>query len=130
MHVRYAILCDYSNDTTDGKLNLFGTTDVIYAFSFPCIHKVCHFVVSFEVDPDDFGVTRTVVTELIDADGQGLVKFEAPILIPENQRLINHRHIIHDLNFPKEGTYQFTVRIDGMPSYTYPFVTMQVTQPV
>lgn len=114
MLVRSIILCDYSNDSTDGKLNAFGITDSIYAHSFPARHKTCHLIVSFELQQSDFGSIKNSEVRLIDPDGRRLLETKTPIECVPTAPIVNHRHIIHDLELAVAGAYEFTVFIDGV----------------
>lgn len=126
MQLRYALLCDYSSETNDGKLNILGTTDSVYALSFPAVHKHAHLILSFSIEPDDFGTKPVVGVRLIDADGSRLFDIEAPLDAGNSRRIINHRHILHDISFPRAGTYQFSILVDGKEVTALPIEAIEV----
>lgn len=126
MQLRYALLCDYSSETNDGKLNILGTTDAVFALSFPAVHKHAHLIVSFAIEPEDFGTKPAIGVRLIDADGNRLFDIEAPLEAGHSRRVINHRHILHDIGLPKAGTYQFSVLVDGVEVAALPLEAIEV----
>lgn len=113
MLVRFAVLCDYSNETSDGKLNLFGLTEAVFAHKFPAIHKHCHLIVSFLIEPDDIGNQLAVEVRFTDADGKSLMEIRGSVSCSKAHTIVNHRHIIHDLQLSVPGPYQFSIRIEG-----------------
>ena len=126
VQLRYALLCDYSSETNDGKLNILGTTDAVYAMAFPAIHKHAHVIVSFQIEPEDFGTRPLIGLQLIDEDGRNLLSIEAALEAGHMTRIINHRHILHDIALPKPGTYQFTITVDGRAVWVIPFQAIEV----
>ena len=48
MHVKVALLADYSNVSREGKLNILGIFDTIYAPTFPTTHPHMQLVIRFE----------------------------------------------------------------------------------
>lgn len=129
MIFRYALLCDYSNETNDGKLNCFGVTDAVFAFQFPAVHKHCHLVLSMIVEPVDFGQTRVVEIDFIDMDGNRILGIQAPVACGDRRQVMNHRHLFHDLQLPRAGSYQFTIRIDGREVAEVPWEAHQIERP-
>lgn len=113
MKVRYALFCDHSNDTADGKLNLIGITDTLFAYSFPARHREGHFVVSFVVDPADSGTKSQVELRMIDADGKPILSSKSEIQWPNDVRILNQRHILHDIALANAGSYRFEVLVEG-----------------
>ena len=50
MRVSLALLADYSNVSREGKLNILGIFDTIYAPRFPTTHAHLQLVVRFEAE--------------------------------------------------------------------------------
>ena len=71
-------------------------------------------------DASEYGKTIEAGFDLIDADGNALVSMKGPISIPNRKVILNHRHVIHDLQFPQAGTYEFVVKVDGKQVATHP----------
>lgn len=113
MRLRYAILCDSSNETNDGKLNLFGITEAIYAYQFPAVHREIHLICAFEIEPSDAEVPQIVEVQLIDMDGKQHLGFKSEVVCPPGRTTLNHRHLLHDLQFPAAGSYEFVVFVQG-----------------
>lgn len=129
MRFRYALLCDASNETNDGKLNLFGVTEALYAYQFPASHREMNLICSFELEPEDTGVSRTVSVKFIDADAKPLIAMETQVQNPSGRRVLNHRHIFHDTILPAAGLYQFSISVDGVEVGFVPLEVVLIPPP-
>lgn len=126
MQVRFALLCDHSNDSLDGKLNVMGITDTVYAYQFPANHRESHFIASFYVTAEDYGRTVSIDLHFIDEDGNKVLESNGVIQCPDKRQILNYRHILHDLRLTKPGTYQFSVFIDGRQVVAVPLQAVLV----
>jgi hypothetical protein len=129
MQLRYAIFCDYSSESIEGKLNLLGITEAIYAYSFPAVHREGHLICAFELEPGDSEKVRKVAVQLVDADGNRLLEINTEVQAPPQRHLLNHRHLLHDIQFPKEGTYEFAVLVDGFRVGGLPLQAIRLDPP-
>src|SRR6184192_3249022 len=74
MRVSLALLADYSNVSREGKLNILGIFDTIYAPGFPTTHAHMQLVVRFEADAREAGATRQVEVQFRTQDGTVLFR--------------------------------------------------------
>lgn len=112
MQLRYAVLCDYANVTSEGKLNLCGIFDRLFSHEFPAIHRELYLVTSLETDPEDEETERSVTIQLIDADGLNLAELNGHMNFGRGKQVINQLHRFCDLRFAIPGSYQFVIRFD------------------
>lgn len=113
MKVRYVLFCEYSSETRDGKMNVLGITDTIFARDFPAVHREAHILVSFEVAAQDVGSQVVTVLELLDADAKHVFRTETPFRIEAPLNFLNQRHIVHDLMFQAPGPHVMNVYVNG-----------------
>ena len=116
MRVSLAVLCDYANVTREGKLNIMGIFDTIFAQSFPARHTAMNLVLRLVADPQEFGKTQRISIQLMDEDGKRMFEAEAEML-PQGQGStpanVDQILGLGNLVFPKPGTYCFSVVING-----------------
>ena len=60
MELSLALLADGANLSREGKLNLFGIFDTIFARTFPTTHPQMQLVLRFEARAEEAGQTHTV----------------------------------------------------------------------
>ena len=63
MRVKLALLADSANVSREGKLNLLGIFDAIFARELPTSHPHMHLVLRFEALPADAGSTVAIGTD-------------------------------------------------------------------
>lgn len=116
MRVSLAVLCDYANVTREGKLNIMGIFDTIFAANFPARHTAMNLVVRLVADPPEFGKTQTVSIQLMDEDGKKMFEAEAE-MVPQGQgpspANVDQILGLGNLVFPKPGNYCFSIVING-----------------
>lgn len=129
MQLRYAIVCDYANGTQDGRLNIMGVLDRLYAANFPAVHRTMFFVVSIELGPEDEGQDHEVHIQLIDGDARTLADLRGHFRFGPADRILNQVHQLHDLGFETPGLYRFNVFLDGALAKTIDLELVQLPQP-
>lgn len=116
MRVGLALLCDYANVTREGKLNIMGIFDTIFASSFPTHHAALNLVVRLVTDPQESGKTQRISIQLMDEDGKKMFEAEAE-MEPQVQGVssanVDQILGLGNLVFPKPGTYCFSILING-----------------
>jgi len=128
MQVTLGLMADYANVTADGKLNIMGVFDGIFAASFPVVLPQMQLVLRFEADPTELGATRALEICLRDEDGRQLFSISAemqtavppgsPVVGPLRQnQVINFQGI----RFDKPGSYDVLVLVNGDVKRTIPF---------
>jgi len=128
MEVALAVVADAANVSQEGKLNILGVFDTIWARDFPFRHASMVFVLRVRADFTDQGLHQLVV-RLMDADGGQLFKAGGPLKVPggEPGRPIKP-HVIMGLSgitFQKPGDYSFEILVDERHMKSVPLYVMQ-----
>ncbi|MFY9235087.1 MAG: hypothetical protein WAO58_11590 [Fimbriimonadaceae bacterium] len=131
MLLRYAILCDYANITNDGKVNIFGVMDRIFAPQFPAIHRAMFLIMSVESEHDDEGQTRAIDVQLIDPDAQIISRIQGQVVFGPGKQMLNQIHAFQDVVFQGTGAFQFNILFDEqlMKTLDLELVQVQPQQP-
>lgn len=131
MEVTLALLADYANVTREGKLNIMGIFDIIYAQSFPARHPQMQLIMRFESDPAEAGTTKAVEVQLIDEDGKKLMSIGGDITLgqgrPGEPITANHILTLNNLGFEKPGNYEFKILIQEDFKASVPLKLVQIT---
>ena len=112
MILRYALVADFANVTNEGKVNIVGVTDRIYAQQYPAIHRVMFLVMSLESEHEDDEQTRSIDVQLIDPDAQLVSRIQGQIEFGSGPQILNQIHVFQDLLFQAPGNFQFNVFFD------------------
>lgn len=115
MRLRYALIADFANVTNDGKLNVVGVTDRLYAYQFPAVHRELYVINSLETDNEDEGATHEIAVQVIDPDGRTLAEIRGNLEIAGPKQSLNQIHCFQDLQFVAAGAYQVNIYINGHP---------------
>jgi hypothetical protein len=117
VRVYLALLADYANVSREGKLNILGIFDTIYAPSFPTTHPHMQLVIRFEAAAAEAGSTRQVEVQLQDPDGDLLFRLPGAMTIQRGEpgEAVRADHILalNNVNFAEPGRYAFRVLVDG-----------------
>ncbi len=110
------LAADYANITREGKLNVMGIFNDIYAQTFPARHSSMHLVVKLGAELGEYGQVRDFTVKLLDADGNPIFDLSGQIQVPlggqGRKPEVNLILELKDLVFPKEGMYQFVLLVD------------------
>jgi len=113
MELRYALLSDFANATSEGKLNIIGVFDRLFSVAFPALHRQLFLITSIETDAEDEGQTREIHIQLINADGVVLTDLRGQMNFGVGKQIFNQLHIFQDLQFATAGQYQFNIFFDA-----------------
>ena len=116
MRVPLALLADYANVTSDGKLNIMGTFNTIRAVGFPSTHPQMRLITVMETDPAERGTTKTIEIVLLDADGNKLLQIGGSLQVAADAPLAQRFNQIVELTgvqFPRPGAYSFRISVNG-----------------
>jgi hypothetical protein len=113
MLLRYAILCDFANVTQEGKLNILGVFDRLFAVNFPAIHRELFLVTCIETEPEDEGGQHEMQVQLINQDANVLADLRGQINLGPGKQIINQLHVFQDLRFETPGAYQFNIFLNN-----------------
>jgi len=119
--VTLALLADYANVTADGKLNILGVFNTIYADRFPAVHPQIHLILRLEMHPAEIGPPKNVEIRLMTEDGRTVFSISAEVGFQLKDptkpvgEMIKRDQIIglQNTRFEKPGTYQFAILVNG-----------------
>lgn len=63
------MLADYANVTAEGKLNILGVFDMIFADRLPAVHPQTQLILRLEANPAEAGARKKLELKLMTADG-------------------------------------------------------------
>jgi hypothetical protein len=119
MKVTLAVLADYANVSREGKLNILGIFDIIYAKAFPCVHNQMQLVIRFEADIGERGRQKSIEVQLIDEDAKQIMRLGGQMTIgevkPGELFTTNQVLTLQNVLFEKPGTYRFDIFVDNQP---------------
>lgn len=113
MTLRYALMGDFANVTQDGKINVSGIFDRLFAPSFPAVHRQLFLVTCLETEPGDELNAHLIQVRLIDQDGKVLTSLEGQLQVGPGKQVVNQIHVFQDLRFDQPGNYEFNLSCDG-----------------
>lgn len=118
MELRIFLLADFANVDVGHKLNIIGAFNSIGARQFPAVHPSMHLVAKIAAELGEFGNEQDYSILFFDEDAQELGKIEGKFTFPQpknNQRSSEFNLVIalRDIVFPKSGSYEFRLRING-----------------
>jgi hypothetical protein len=131
MRVALALLADGANVTREGKLNLLGIFDTIFARGFPVMHPLMQLVLRFEAEPAEAGTRRDLEVQFLAPDGHAL--FRLPGAVAVQQRTVGDSVRIDQIvtltnvQLEQPGRYRFEVRVDGALAATAALHVEQIT---
>jgi hypothetical protein len=132
MNIQVAVLCDAATDD-NGKLNLLGAFDTIYARELPAIHPQCAVALRVTFSSEDEG-KRQLKLNFVDADGRAIMP---PIEIPIEVSLPGDMHFgtrnyilnIQQLKFDEPGLYSLDVMFDEKVQASIPLLVRHIQPP-
>jgi hypothetical protein len=118
MEATLALLCDYANVSSDGKLNIMGIYTEIQPTGFPAIVPTSYLVVLLVASPAEANTQRSVRSVLMDMDGKEMGWVEQTFTVPAVARpgmrsTINLITRLDGMVFPKPGDYSFSILVGG-----------------
>ena len=135
MRLTTALLADYANVSREGKLNVLGLFDSIYASAFPAKHLQMQLVMRFEVPVYDLGKESDLEIRLVDGDGKDILriggKFKVSGQKPAPGEPLHSDEILplNNVIFPKPGKYQFVISINKHVEKEIFLTVNQISQP-
>lgn len=118
MHPQLTVLADSANISQEGKLNILGEFNTLFAESVPVAHPIIWFVSKLELGAGDFGQHR-VLLRLVNEDGDTVLPpLTASMELPQPQvysgdpLFVPLMLQVQNAQFPDYGTYTFELRVD------------------
>ena len=123
MNIQVAVLCDAATDD-NGKLNLLGSFDTIYAPQMPAVHPQCAVALRVTFMPGDEG-ERKLGLNFINADGRPImqaIELPVPVALPDEAPFLTRNFIVNiqQLKFAEVGVYSVDVRLDDKSQAAIP----------
>lgn len=131
MNIQVAVLCDAATDD-NGKLNLLGAFDTIYARELPAIHPQCAVALRVTFFSGDEG-QHTLRLNFVDADGRSImpsIELPVEVSLPEDMHFGTRNFIfnIQQLKFDEPGIYSVDVSLDERSQASVPLMVKYVAQ--
>ena len=111
-----AVIAEYAQVRTDGKLDVTGVYNCRYSSVLPAKLDVT-LALRFDIEPLDYGVHQRIAVHIIDEDSAEMVNVRAsPISFESPQQpglpLAYDLIVPLTVGFPREGTWTFDVRVN------------------
>ena len=130
MNIQVAVLCDAATDD-NGKLNLLGAFDTIYARELPAVHPQCSVALRVTFFSGDEG-KHTLRLNFVDADGHSIMPDFPPIpvevTLPDDVHFGTRNFIINiqQLKFEEPGLYSVDISLDDQSQANIPLLVKHV----
>jgi hypothetical protein len=128
-----AVLCDAATED-NGKLNLLGAFDTIYAPQLPAVHPQCAVALRLTFMSGDEG-ERKLKLNFVNADGRAImppIEIPVTVLLPEDVHFVTRNFIVNiqQLKFAEAGMYSVDVRLDDKSQGNIPLSIKLAERPV
>ncbi len=126
MNIQVAVLCDAATDD-NGKLNLLGSFDTIYAPQLPAVHPQCAVALRITFLPGEEG-RHSLTLNFVNADGRSIMpNFPAvpvEVTLPEDAHFVTRNFVVNiqQLRFAEAGAYSVDIRLDGQSQASIPLL--------
>jgi hypothetical protein len=124
MRVAVALLADAANVSREGKLNILGIFDTIYARAFPTTHAQMHLVLRLEAEAGEAGSARQVEVRVVAPDGRVAVRLPGAVTVPRHEAgevaRIDRLVPLTAVAFDGPGRWAVQVTIDGVVGAAVP----------
>lgn len=117
MRLLLFLTADYTNVTSDGKLNIMGIFNQINASSFPSCHPSMYLVIKLAVDLKEESLDTMLNIKLRDQENKEIFGITIPIA-PQDRHTGKPSEIqvilqLKDIIFPHPGKYQFVLLVEN-----------------
>lgn len=133
MNIQVAVLCDAATDD-NGKLNLLGAFDTIFAPQFPAVHPQCTVALRVTFMSGDEG-DRKLKLNFVNADGRSImppIEIPAVVAFPDDAHFLTRNFVVNiqGLKFTEAGLYSVDVRLDDKSKANIPLWVKNLPRPV
>jgi hypothetical protein len=116
MNIQVAVLCDAATED-NGKINLLGAFDTIYAPQLPSVHPQCAVALRVVFMSGDEG-ERKLKLNFVNADGQSImppIEMPVAVALPDDAHFVTRNFIVNiqGLKFAEAGLYSVDIQLDG-----------------
>ena len=131
MNIQVAVLCDAATED-NGKLNLLGSFDTIYAPQLPAVHPQCAVALRVTFMSGDEGA-RQIKLNFVNADGRAImppIDIPVAVALPDDVHFLTRNFIVNiqQLKFDEPGLYSVDVRLDGETVASVPLLVRQMAE--
>jgi len=132
MNIQVAVLCDAATED-NGKLNLLGAFDTIFAPQLPAVHPQCAVALRVTFMSGDEGA-RKLKLNFVDADGKSImppIEIPVAVALPEDAHFLTRNFIVNfqGLTFAEAGLYSVDVRLDDKSQGNIPLSVKLMARP-
>jgi len=132
MNIQVAVLCDAATDD-NGKLNLLGAFDTIYARELPATHPQCAVALRVTFASADEG-KRQLKLNFVDADGRSImppIEIPVEVTLPADMHFGTRNFVLNfqQLKFAQPGLYSMDVMLDGEVKANIPLLVRHLQPP-
>ena len=125
MKLLVLLVADYANMTKEGKLNVMGIFTNISTKGFPVRHSEMWLIAKLSASPAEYDTTRKLTVKLLNEDATvEVMSWSQDITVPHGTggRRVEISPLLRlvGLEFPSEGTYQFSLLVDSDEKGTLP----------
>lgn len=117
MEITFAVLADYANVSREGKLNIMGIFDRVFARQLPSRFPPMQLVVRLEAQPAELDREHAIRIQLADPDGAALFDINGTFTPrggdPGQAVSVNHVVALADLPLQRTGVHTFGIWVDG-----------------
>ena len=122
-------MCDAATDD-NGKLNLLGAFDTIYAQQLPAVHPQCAIAMRVTFTGVDEGMHKLKLN-FVDADGRSImpgIDIPVEVLLPGEQHFGTRNFIVNiqQLRFETPGIFAIDISLDGQVHASIPLMVKHV----
>ena len=123
MNIQVAVLCDAATDD-NGKLNLLGAFDTIFAPQLPAVHPQCTVALRVTFVSGDEG-DHKLKLNFVNADGRSImppIEIPVAVVFPDDAHFLTRNFVVNiqGLKFPEIGVYSVDIRLDDKPRAAIP----------
>ena len=126
MDIQVAVLCDAATDN-NGKLNILGTFDTIYAAHLPVTHPQCSIAIRMTFNKVEEGAHK-VTLSFINKDDKPIMPpipaMPVEVAVPDETIFLSRNIIVNiqKLRFEREGLYSIDIAMDGRQERSIPLL--------
>jgi len=133
MNIQVAVLCDAATDD-NGKLNLLGAFDTIFAPQWPAVHQQCAVALRVTFMSGDEG-ERKMKLNFVNADGRSImppIDIPVSVVMPDEAHFVTRNFIVNiqGLKFAEAGLYSVDVRFEDKSRAAIPLWVKPLPQQV
>lgn len=117
MDITFAVVADYANVSREGKLNVMGIFDRVFARQLPARFPPMQLVVRLEADYAELDTEHAIRVQLADPDGEAVFDIDGSFTPrggqPGQKTSVNHVLQLGNVPLQEVGTHRVLVWIDG-----------------